>query len=133
MMFNKNQNKMAKKQEVENNSINIIGGKTIIKGDVESEGDIRIDGKLIGNLQTKGKFVVGTSGQIEGEVICKNADISGKIDGKITISGLIILNSSANIQGDIITKELSIEPGAIFNGTCKMGSEMKVSQHATLN
>ena len=124
---------MAKKQEVENNSINIIGSKTKIKGDIESNGDIRIDGELIGNLQTKGKFVVGNSGKIQGEVLCKNADISGKIDGKITVSGLIILNASANIQGDIITKELSIEPGAKFTGTCKMDSEVNTINKSVNN
>ena len=124
---------MAKKQEIENNSINIIGSKTKIKGDIESNGDIRIDGELIGNLQTQGKFVVGNSGKIQGEILCKNADISGKIDGKITVSGLIVLNASANIQGDIITKELSIEPGAIFTGTCKMGSEVNVIKNLANN
>lgn len=117
---NKNSNTMAKNNNNTSNSINLIGQGTTIKGDINSDGDIRIDGSLKGNIISKGKVVVGTTGSIKGEINCKNTDISGKVEGKITVSELLSLKSTANVTGDIITNKLSIEPGTKFSGTCNM-------------
>ena len=76
---------MARTQEIEHNRLNVIGEGTSIKGDIQSSGDIRIDGILEGNLDTRGKLVIGNSGNINGDVKCKNAEVSGKIKGKIRI------------------------------------------------
>lgn len=111
---------MAKVQEVEHNKINVIGEGTVIKGDISSNGDIRIDGSLTGNLATQGKLVLGASGEILGEVECKNAELSGKLDGKIAVNELLSLKASAKVRGDIVTKRIAIEPNAIFTGTCQM-------------
>ncbi len=112
---------MAKNNfEIENKAINIIGTGTSIVGDITSDGDIRIDGTLSGNLSTKGKVVIGTSGKIKGEVNCKNSDISGKLEGKVAVKELLTLKSSCKIIGDITTNKLAIEPNAVFTGTCNM-------------
>lgn len=124
-MFKKKVNKMARNNEVENPAINIIRKGTEIKGDVTCSGDIRIDGILNGTLNSEGKVVVGASGIIEGEVTCKNADISGNIKANIIVRELLQLKATANIAGDINTNKLSIEPGANFTGTCNMGSVVK--------
>lgn len=116
---------MARNNEVENPAINIIRKGTEISGDVKCAGDIRIDGVLNGTLNSEGKVVVGQSGIIEGEVICKNADISGNIKANIVVKELLQLKATANIAGDINTNKLSIEPGANFTGTCNMGSVVK--------
>lgn len=102
------------------NSINIICAGTKINGDVTTDGDIRIDGNLQGNLQAKGKIVIGASGNIQGEIVCKNADIHGTIIGKINVSELLTLRQTCSFNGNLVTKQLAIEPGAIFNGTCQM-------------
>lgn len=114
---------MAKVIEQENNTINLIGAGTNIKGDVESAGDIRIDGTLRGNLRTKGKVVIGTTGLVKGEVYCKNSDVEGKIEGKINVNELLSLKATCTILGDIAAKRLAIEPGAKFTGNCNMSSE----------
>jgi cytoskeletal protein CcmA (bactofilin family) len=111
---------MAKYNETETAAINLISNGTDIKGDVKSSGDIRIDGSLTGNLNTKGKVVIGQSGKVCGEVICKNSEVSGVVEGKIMVTQLLILKASSKILGDIATSKLSIEPGAIFSGNCKM-------------
>ena len=103
-----------------NNTINLISAGTEINGDIISNGDIRIDGTVTGTLNTKGKVVIGPTGKVRGEVICKNSEISGIIEGKITVSQLLNLKASCKIQGDIVTAKLSIEPGAKFSGNCKM-------------
>ncbi|MBK9283289.1 MAG: polymer-forming cytoskeletal protein [Sphingobacteriaceae bacterium] len=115
----------GKQSNTETGSVNLIGGGTKIVGDINSNGDIRIDGYLVGNLSTNGKFVLGPQGVIEGNVISGNADISGEIKGTIKISESLSLKKTARIQGDIITGKLAIESGAIFNGTCNMGAKVK--------
>lgn len=111
---------MAKFNETDNTTINLISNGTEITGDVKSNGDIRVDGTLTGNLSTKGKVVIGPTGKIKGEVICKNSEVSGIIEGKINVGQLLNLKASSKIHGDISTSKLSIEPGARFTGTCKM-------------
>jgi cytoskeletal protein CcmA (bactofilin family) len=111
---------MAKYNETDNTTINLISNGTDITGDIKSNGDIRIDGTLTGNLITKGKVVIGSTGKIRGEVICKNSEVSGIVEGKISIEQLLNLKASSKILGDIVTSKLSIEPGAKFSGTCRM-------------
>jgi cytoskeletal protein CcmA (bactofilin family) len=113
---------MAKSLEQESPSINLIGAGTVIKGDVKSNGDIRIDGSLIGSLNAKGKLVVGTTGIIEGEIICQNADFSGIIKASVTVTELLSMKASAKLNGDVITNKIAIEPGAMFSGSCSMNN-----------
>ncbi len=111
---------MAKITETDHTSINLVGTGTVIKGEVNSTGDIRIDGTLTGQVKCKGKIVVGSTGVLEGDIFCQNADFSGKIKGKIEVSELLTLKATARMYGDIITNKLAIEPGASFTGTCSM-------------
>lgn len=117
--------KVNKSSAIDSSSINLIGNGTCITGDINSNGDVRIDGSIKGNISISGKLVVGASGKIEGNVICQNADISGEIHGKINVSELLSLKSSAKLLGDIVTTKISIEPNANFTGTCNMGTAVK--------
>ena len=119
-----NKNETMKKTE-STAAINMIGAGTVITGDIVSKGDIRIDGTLKGSVNTEGRVVLGREGMIEGDVICKDADISGTIKAKITVSQLLSLKTTAKLSGDIITNKLSIEPGAAFSGSCSMGAVIK--------
>ncbi len=123
---------MAKNNETETAAINLISNGTEITGDIKSTGDIRVDGTLTGSLNTKGKVVIGPTGKVSGEVICKNSEVSGLIEGKIIVSQLLNLKASSMILGDIITSKLSIEPGAKFTGNCKMGDN-DVNGESTTN
>ncbi|MDT8393765.1 MAG: polymer-forming cytoskeletal protein [Bacteroidales bacterium] len=116
---------MAKTINDDKQSINMIGAGTTIKGDIQSNGDFRIDGSLIGSVNSKGKIVIGETGNVEGEVVCKNADISGKLKAQITVSELLTLKATALLTGEITTSKLSIEPGAKFSGTCNMSDPSK--------
>ena len=111
---------MAKNIEMESNTINLIGAGTTIEGNITSNGDIRVDGSLTGNLNTKGKVIVGESGKINGEVYCKYFEVEGSIEGKVFISDLLSLRSKSKLVGEITTNKLAIEPGAVFSGKCDM-------------
>lgn len=99
---------------------NRIEKNTRIKGDIISEADFRIDGKLDGNVKTSGKVVIGKDGYIHGKVECVNADIEGSFNGELLVSDLLSLKSSAVIEGTVSVAKLSVEPGATFNASCSM-------------
>ncbi|WNM19691.1 bactofilin family protein [Flavobacterium capsici] len=98
---------------------------TIIKGDVFSASDVRIDGQLIGNFQTKSKIVIGPTGNIKGDIICKNADIEGIFEGKIQVQEILNVKSKAHIIGEVVCGKLSVEPGAEFSASCVMKPQVK--------
>ena len=127
MFTNKNE---AMKNTETTTAINMIGAGTVITGNIQSKGDIRVDGTLKGSVNTSGKVVLGKDGVIEGDVVCMDADVSGTIKAKISVTQLLSLKSTAKLNGDIITNKLSIEPGASFTGSCSMGAVIKDIKHA---
>jgi cytoskeletal protein CcmA (bactofilin family) len=104
---------------------NIIGKKTSIVGDVISEGDFRIEGKVEGTIKTNGRVIIGSSGNVSGKVDCSNADIEGKFSGELFVNSLLTLKSTAKISGNVVISKLSVEPGAEFNATCTMKGSVK--------
>lgn len=125
-MFSKPDKKMNRQVETAPDlSINRIVEGTVIEGEIRCESNIRIDGTFTGNLSTKGRFVVGPSGKVDGTVQCQNAEVEGLVKGKITVQQQLTLKSNAKVEGDIFTDKLSIEPGAIFTGACSMGNKVK--------
>jgi cytoskeletal protein CcmA (bactofilin family) len=101
---------------------NIIANGTNVVGDIISEGDFRIEGKIKGIISAKGRIVVGESGIVEGEIKCSDADICGTVVGKLEVANLTVLKATAKFDGDVVTKRISIEPGAVFSGNCSMVS-----------
>ena len=124
-MFNKNRNLMGKNSDLNTSSINLIGAGTVINGEIISNGDVRVDGTVVGSVSSKGKVVIGSTGNVEGEIVCQNADVSGKISGNISVAEILSLKATANLIGDIAASKLSIEPGANFMGSCTMGGMVK--------
>jgi len=98
---------------------------TVIKGDILSQADFRLDGELIGNFQSKGKIVIGPAGSVTGDIVCKNADIEGKFNGKINVAEILNVKSKASIHGEVSVGKLSVEPGADFSASCVMKANTK--------
>ena len=99
---------------------NVIAKKTIIVGDIKSEGDFRIDGTLEGTLTTDGRVIIGAEGFVSGTINASNADIEGKISGKLEVIKTLTVKAVANISGEVVVGKLSVEPGAAFNASCVM-------------
>jgi cytoskeletal protein CcmA (bactofilin family) len=97
---------------------------TIIKGDIISKADFRLDGELIGNFQSQEKIVIGPTGIVIGDIECKNADIEGKFVGKIKVLELLNVKDTAIIQGEVTVGKLSVEPGADFSASCVMKTNL---------
>lgn len=117
-MFSKEEKKTT--EELSQTS-NIIGKETVLEGSIESAGNIRVEGKVFGNAKAKAKFVMGPDAYVDGNVVARSGEVGGNIRGNIEISELLILKPTAVINGDILTNQLVVEPGATFNGGCKMG------------
>ncbi|OYX82841.1 MAG: hypothetical protein B7Y83_13480 [Flavobacteriales bacterium 32-34-25] len=98
---------------------------TLIKGDIISKADFRLDGELIGNFQSTGKLVIGPTGSVTGDISCNNADIEGKFKGNIQVVELLNIKSKASIQGDATVGKLAVEPGADFSASCTMKENLK--------
>ena len=122
-MFNNKDNR--KQMEELSNSSTIIGKGTSFKGNLETFGNIRVEGNVTGHVKTKSKVALGESSFIEGNLTAQNAEIAGEVKGILEVSEILILKSTAVINGDIITGRLIIESGATFNGQCKMGATIK--------
>ncbi len=106
-------------------SSNNIGKGTILEGDIQTYGNIRIEGKVVGNIKSKSKVVLSDTGSIEGNMLAQNAEVAGEVRGSVEVSEILILKPSAIIHGDIVTNKLVIESGANFNGSCQMGAVVK--------
>lgn len=105
---------------------NTLAAGTTVKGNVMTETDFRLDGKIEGDVNCSGKIVIGAKGSVTGNIISVNAEVHGEVMGSARISSKLVLKSTAVIKGDIFAQTLEIEPNARFNGTCTMsGDEQK--------
>ena len=119
-MFN---NKEDKKVEAEiTSSSNTIAKGTILYGDIETHGNLRVEGKVEGNIKTKSKIVLGKSSEVIGNIKAQNAEVEGIVSGRLDVSDMLVLKTSSTIEGDITANKLIVEAGAKFNGGCKMGN-----------
>jgi cytoskeletal protein CcmA (bactofilin family) len=107
-----------------NSLINTITVGTSIKGDIQANGDFRMDGTLEGNITLTGKLVIGEHGHILGNVVCQNANVLGNIDGNLSVKEFLTLYATSRVKGDIVANKLAIEPGAYFTGSCHMLDEL---------
>ena len=101
-------------------STSLIGAGTSMKGDITSNGDLRIDGTLVGNIHCSAKVVIGANGVVQGDINGQQADIMGKVTGTIKVKDLLQLKGGSVINGNIQAAKLQIEPTANFNGECHM-------------
>ena len=105
------------------NSVSRISAGTVIKGEIQSPYDLRIDGTFEGKILTKGRVVVGETAVIKGDIICENIDLWGSVEGDLFVKDTLALKEGCKMNGNINISRLSVELGATFNGTCKTITE----------
>lgn len=111
-------------EKVNGGSATLVGSGTTLKGDITSQGDLRIDGIVIGNITSAAKIVVGSSGVVEGDIKGNQADITGKVTGNIRTVELLQLRGDCIVKGNLYAGKLQLEPTATFNGQCHMGANI---------
>lgn len=123
-MFN-NKNKTNMQQEKTNpGGTTLIGAGTTVKGDINSNNDIRIDGTVLGNITSTAKIVIGSSGVVEGDITGNQADVVGTVNGNIRSKELLQLRGDCIVKGNLYAGKLQLEPTATFNGACHMGANI---------
>ncbi|HVF82390.1 MAG TPA: polymer-forming cytoskeletal protein [Flavisolibacter sp.] len=125
-MFNKEKSNSTEKST--GNSATLISAGTVLKGDVQSDNDLRIDGTIHGHVTSSAKIVVGPTGFVEGNIQGSQADVTGKVVGNINVKELAQLRTKSNVQGNITAASLQIESGAVFNGQSVMTVSTNVVQ-----
>jgi len=111
----------------------LIAAGTTLKGDITSNGDIRIDGTLLGNMQCAAKVIIGANGVVEGDISGQQADIMGKVTGTIKVKELLQLKGGSVVSGNLHANKLQIEPSANFNGQCHMTTSQNGSTNGVSN
>lgn len=101
-------------------SINLISEGTELTGNIKSKHSIRISGTVHGSVEVLGKCILALDATVNGDIIANEADISGSVSGDIQVSNKLTLRQSAHVFGNIQAKSISVEDGAVFEGTCTM-------------
>ena len=112
------------------NSVSRISAGTVIKGEIQSPYDIRIDGTFEGKILTKGRVVIGESAVIKGDIICENIDLWGKMEGNVFVKDTLALMEGCKVDGNLNIRRLSVELGSTFNGNCRMITEAEFDKVA---
>lgn len=110
-------------QTVNVNEVSRISAGTVIKGEITSPNDIRIDGRFDGQVCSKGRVVVGEKAVVKGDVICQNVDFWGSMKGNFYVKDTLSLKAGCSVDGDLHVKRLCVELDAKFNGNCRMIAE----------
>ena len=114
-----------------NEELSLIGSGTTIEGKVSTEGSIRIDGTLVGDLVTKANAAVGISGFIDGTMTAQNVTVAGKVNGTVTATDKLVLESKCVVKGDIHAARLVVDEGASLNGQCSMPQPSAGGKHGS--
>lgn len=105
---------------IPSNQINMVGEGTVLEGTIESGGDFRISGRIVGRLRVAGKVIVAQEGVVEGELRASSADIAGRVQGEVHVEDRLLLRSTGSVEGDVFTARLIVEEGGMLEGNCKM-------------
>lgn len=105
------------------NPTNTISKGTTLQGNIETDANLRIEGRMKGDVKARSTFYVGEGALVEGNITAEIAEIAGEIRGQIEVTNTLLLKPTAIVNGDVITSKMVVEAGAQFNGSCKMGQQ----------
>lgn len=105
------------------NEVSRVSTGTVIKGEISSPNDIRIDGTFEGKVISQGRVVIGEKAVVTGDIIGTNVDFWGRMRGNFYVKDTLSLKSSCTVEGDLHIKRLQVDLDAKFNGICKMINE----------
>ena len=112
---------MAKPDPIK--ELNMVGAGTVVEGKIRSQGSVRIDGKVIGEVIASESLAIGVMGEAEGNVTGKNITIGGKVRGAVSAAEKVVLESKSVVRGDVRATRLVIDEGSMFDGKVSMSEK----------
>ncbi len=125
-------NKEGSNSKIASQMDTLIGPAASLKGDISTEGNLRIDGKFQGDITCGGEVIIGEEGKVKGSIQCNLLVIHGKVEGNIKCAGLVELMATAELKGDIEVKAVAIREGAVFEGKSIMKTTSTLSEKNVL-
>jgi cytoskeletal protein CcmA (bactofilin family) len=101
--------------------ISIIGPGMKITGDCETDGAVRVEGTVHGNIRAGKAVVIGKDGLVEGDIQTQDAVISGRVKGSLRAESRLEVQSTSRVEGEISAGRMQLEEGSLLNGTVKIG------------
>ena len=107
----------------------IIAGSCVLDSNLKADGDLKIYGKINGNVVVNGDVTIGETGVVLGTVSADNLLLEGTVEGNVTCKNSLKLTSSAKLNGDAHVKNFASQEGCLFAGKCIMEKMEKLKEH----
>jgi cytoskeletal protein CcmA (bactofilin family) len=113
---------MTEKNQI-SGDVSLVGKGSTLEGTIRTEGGVRIDGKVVGDVVAKGSAAIGEAGIVEGSLTAKSISVAGKVQGNLTAMEKLTLEARSIVSGDIRAMRLIVDEGAVFDGKCDMSPD----------
>jgi cytoskeletal protein CcmA (bactofilin family) len=100
--------------------LSIVARDLTVTGDLEAAGVIRIEGRVLGNVQAGDQVLLSEDAVVEGNVSTREAIIGGRVHGSVSASERIEIQADAVVEGDLMTPRLLVQEGGRVNGGVRM-------------
>lgn len=102
-----------------------ISEGSVFEGNINTEGDARVDGQMNGNITAKNGLVSsGPRSVIDGDITAKDLCLGGKVNGDIYATGEFACESTAVVYGNVIAAAVAVDKGAYFKGSVEITSNI---------
>lgn len=109
----------------------VVGANVKLSGVLKDSNEIVIHGHIEGEVNSDKQVVIEQSASVKGPITAKEVIVSGKVDGHIKASSKLTINETGEVKGSIYTNELTIKPGAVFNGKSQMKGQTEIEDEET--
>ena len=110
----------------------IVGKDTLIKGQMQGSGNIRIDGRIEGGISITGNVVIGESGIVQGDIKAGSLTVAGSVTGNVDCDGNLSIHATGQLIGDVRVRSLNIADGGIFKGRSEMDTRVTGDSFSSL-
>ena len=109
--------------------LNLVGAGTVMEGKLRSQGSVRVDGKVVGDITTSESIAIGMAGEVEGNIVAKNVTVGGKVRGSISASDKVVFEGKSVVRGDVKAVRLVIDEGSLFDGRVSMADRAQYDKN----
>ncbi|MEO6332051.1 MAG: polymer-forming cytoskeletal protein [Gemmatimonadaceae bacterium] len=102
--------------------LSVIGDRLTIRGEIDTDGTIRVDGRVEGGVHRAGMLIIGAGGGVVGDVEAGDVIVAGTIHGNVHATGRVEIEPGAAVHGEIRANNMLLREGAILHGQVSIGA-----------